>query len=134
MIRTEDVPLGHVLTLVTGHQVAVSGGEGVLELLRYLIQVELPEGHHRAVWPICRVSVIRQHPWLLKVKIPHEMLAREFGPYRWSWVDTMERRYGATVPLSPVELVDWQSCGYPQVPVRQHEVPFRNPVIVWPEN
>lgn len=117
MIESEDVPLGHLLTVVSGQMFCIDGPDGLVALMRFMTQYPVHSygPQVRGVWPICRHALVRQHPWLLRVPLPtYEQL--HGGVYRWAWLDAMERKWGPAYPVLPVEDEDWQAHGHPRAP------------------
>lgn len=139
MIEKTKVPLGHLLTLSTSVPLCTNGQPGLLHLMVYLTQYPLRTHAFRAVMPICRHAVVRQHPWLLRISVPHQIIDTNDWPRLWAWLDAMEQRWGAEHEVGPAELVDWQANGHPRAPRVVDPVgepiafPFVNPVLIWEE-
>jgi hypothetical protein len=114
----ERIPLGHLLALVNYlPDLCPTGPKGVYHALCYLSQLPLRDvGHVTAVWPLCRASVMSQHPNLEGITLPYEQLRKNNWAYVWAWLDTQERRRGVEVSVRPVTEPEWRRFGYREVP------------------
>lgn len=137
MIESQELPLGHLISLATRFPLCPTGGAGMASAMRYLCQYPLMVHAMRTVYPICRHGVIRQHPWLLRLRLPGEQLGRGEWSYAWAWLDTQEQIWGSKILTEPLTDEDWQYFGHPRAP--RAEDPdgepltfgFLDPVLTW---
>lgn len=118
MRAPERIPLGHLLALVNYlPELCATGPKGVYHALCYLSQLPLRDvGHVTAVWPLCRASVMAQHPDLERIALPNEQLRAGNWAYVWAWLDTQERKRGAELLMRPVTEIEWHRFGYQDIP------------------
>lgn len=97
--QTRDFPLGDILSVTTGRLLSRDGMDGVYQILSYLTADDIYTHQIPAAIDATHLGVLSQHPQLVGVTpVTNADLENIYG-----WLAVQEQRFGASLPLSPVE-------------------------------
>lgn len=104
MSETQALPLGDVLSVVTGRLVSRDHIGGVYRVCDFMT------GEANFTHQLPRVSetiapaIVAQHPWLAEIEVPQWSEPTKETVY--AWLDSVEAEHGATVSLVPLAEYD----------------------------
>lgn len=97
--QTRDFPLGDILSVTTGRLLSRDGMDGIYRILAYLTGDEIYTHQIPAAIDATHLGVLSQHPQLVGVTPVTNADLDDVG----TWLTVQEQRFGASLPLSPVE-------------------------------
>lgn len=100
MTPTKNFSLGDILSVTTGRLVSRDHITGVYAILNHMTGEDLYTHQLPRACDECSGPLLAQHPQLADVPLPEAFIDEE---HVWVWLDDMERQYGASLPVSPLD-------------------------------